>query len=411
MSEPGSRRHQRPDALRSTPPNRPRADQPPSRGKAVAPPAVIPPTQHKPPASDDDAADARLWESDRLASIGTLAVGLGHDMNNVLLPIRAHLNALAALHHEQHSEADTHIERILRGVQYLQQLADGLHYLALDPSGSPAATGSTNLHDWWQETGPLLSRAVPEHVCVTASIDRSLPAVALSRHALTQIALNLIVNAGESIPPGRKRRQGWVRISAMFSEPGREIQLCVSDNGRGMDEATRSRAFDMFFTTKPRGLGTGLGLALVRRIVEQAGAEVAVESAPGKGTVVRVMLPIAPQALERVSNTCAVVTLADRRAAALTMGLISATGARAEAGTHPGSADIWVLEPKINYLDIAKQWHDGARRSLVLFGLPKPPQRRAWEALGPVTVQRPDDVRELRTVLGQTIASISGGIF
>ena len=96
---------------------------------------------------------------------------------------------------------------------YLQQLADGLHFLAMDPDKVEDAGGVTDLHVWWGQTGAL-SKAVPKHVKVTVSFPAELPQVAVAAHSLTQAVLNLIVNAGEAIPgpPRRKRRQGYARL-------------------------------------------------------------------------------------------------------------------------------------------------------------------------------------------------------
>ncbi len=250
--------------------------------------------------SERKAGEAKLRESDRLASIGTLAAGLGHDMNNVLLPVRARLNALrAAGEAGRLGEADrAHVEELRRSVSYLQQLADGLHFLAMDPEADgsgPGGRASTDLARWWGQVGVLLSKPVPRHVRVASLFPAGLGPVAITSHALTQAVLNLVVNAGEAIPaPGaRSRRQGVVKVWARAAADGRGpwVRVGVTDNGVGMTEDVRRRAFEMFFTTKPRGLGTGLGLPLVRKVVERAGGRVEIESAPGVGTTVTLVLP------------------------------------------------------------------------------------------------------------------------
>jgi signal transduction histidine kinase len=172
------------------------------------------------------AAHLRLRMTDRMASIGALAAGLGHDMNNVLLPVRAHLNAAQAL--TMIPEVREHVEAVLQSVTYLQQLADGLHFLALD-TDKEIPEGTTDVRAWWSQVGPLLSKAVPKHVKVVVSLPKGLPEVGISPHGLTQAMLNLIVNAGQAIPQpspstlkrhGRKQRQGLVRIRAKVTERG-----------------------------------------------------------------------------------------------------------------------------------------------------------------------------------------------
>ena len=293
--------------------------------------------------SDRKLSEARLRESDRMASIGALAAGLGHDMNNVLLPVRAHLNALKASSDGRVNDRQ-HLVPIHKGVAYLQQLADGLHFLAMDPDQIEDVEGATDLAAWWAQTGALLSKAVPKHVTVRASFRLGLPQVAVAAHSLTQAVLNLIVNAGESIPgpPRRKRRQGVVRLWARLVSGASQLSLGVTDNGTGMTEEVKRRAFDMFFTTKPRGLGTGLGLALVRKVVDHAGGTVEIESDPGKGTTVQMNLPIIQA--DATSNITAVVSIRDGRTASLVRNLLEAAGARVENGKKPGRADIWVAE-------------------------------------------------------------------
>jgi PAS domain S-box-containing protein len=246
------------------------------------------------------ASQDKLRLADRLASIGTLAAGLGHDMNNVLLPVRAHLNALRAGGGEEALSpiARQHVDAVHKSIAYLQQLADGLHFLATDPEGGERDQGSLDLAEWWAHAGPLISKAVPKHVRVTAAIPAGLPAIRIGAPGLTQAILNLVVNAGEAIPPPseRKRRQGLVRVWAAVDETsaaGPRLTLGVTDNGVGMNEEVKRRAFEMFFTTKTRGLGTGLGLALVRRVADGAGGTVEIATAPGKGTTVTISFPVA----------------------------------------------------------------------------------------------------------------------
>jgi CheY-like chemotaxis protein len=118
---------------------------------------------------------------------------------------------------------------------------------------------------------------------------------------LTQVLMNLVINARDALPEG-----GRIQVAVASSElseahllghararPGRFAVLSVSDNGQGMDAETQARVFEPFFSTKARGRGTGLGLATVYSIVEQAGGIVALQSAPGQGATFKVYLPLA----------------------------------------------------------------------------------------------------------------------
>lgn len=355
-------------------------------------------------------ANSRLRMSDRMASIGTLAAGLGHDMNNVLLPVRAHLNALKAsgIAGRLPGTDRKHVEEIQKSVAYLQQLADGLHFLALDPETEEDARGGggiTDLRKWWSQAGALLSKAVPKHVRVMASFPADLPPAALAAHGLTQAVLNLVVNAGEAIPPTseRKRRQGTVRITAETKrDPGGQwLQLAVTDNGSGMSEEVKRRAFEMFFTTKPRGLGTGLGLALVRKVVEQAGGYVQLESEIGKGTRVTLVLPAVSNSAhgEDACSEHAAISLPDGRAASLIRYLLEGAGFLIQ-DKDPGNAGLWILDPTAVSLKIAEAWHrHNPRGRLVLFGPPAADTLDAWNRLNPVTIQARDDFEAMRAAL------------
>jgi PAS domain S-box-containing protein len=353
-------------------------------------------------------AHLRLRMSDRMASIGTLAAGLGHDMSNVLLPVRARLNALRAAGAAGRIQPDdlAHVEEIRNSVAYLQQLADGLHMLALDPDtgGAEASDGSpqvTDLAPWWGQIGVLISRAVPRHVRVTASIPPGMPSVRVAPHRLTQAILNLVVNAGEAVPqPSERRRvQGRVHVWAKPQPRDRLVTLGVTDNGRGMSEEVRRRAFEMFFTTKPRGLGTGLGLALVRKVMDGAGGEVEIDTRAGKGTTVSLHLPaVDVDAARRDRPVTFALALADARAADLVRQILEAGGAKGLDGPDARErADIWVAHPRAPA-------GSAPRGRVVLMGSPSEAEAAAWRRVDPVVIDRPDDMGSVRAGLARAMS-------
>jgi len=359
-------------------------------------------------------ANLRLHLADRLASLGTLAAGLGHDMSNVLLPVRARLNAL-----ERGGISTTalrHVTAVRRSVVYLQHLSDALHYLALDPDASEASRngeGVTELADWWKQVGPLLRKAVPKHVKVQASLPAGLPAVKIAPHWLTQAVLNLMVNAGEAIPEGR--RPGRVRIWARPADDGATVRLGVTDNGRGMAPAVQRRAFDLFFTTKPRSMGTGLGLPLARKVAVRAGGDIAFTSEPGGGTTVVLVLRTAkPTAATAAGlapgNRSATISVRDHRVAALVAQILIAAGyeVKANSGDGPGRATLWVTKPTVKALEAALRWRKGhPERAVVLMGPPPKNAQERWAAIGATIIDAPSDFQAIRLALGH--ASGGGG--
>jgi PAS domain S-box-containing protein len=362
-------------------------------------------------------ANLRLRMSDRMASIGTLAAGLGHDMNNVLLPVRARLNALRASGDAGKIPGSErkHVEEIRKSVAYLQQLADGLHFLALDPENvddTRAVGTATDLRQWWSQAGALLSKAVPKHVRVSASFPADLPLVTITAHGLTQAVLNLVVNAGEAIPvPHERRARGLVRVWGKVSEgpAGAWVRLGVTDNGSGMSDDVKRRAVEMFFTTKPRGLGTGLGLALVRKVAEQAGGRVEIESKIGKGTSVVLIIPAArpsEQSSGGPEGPSAIISVNDGRAAAIIRHVLEASGAVICSDRDSSRADMWVVSPRTANVAEVRAWKAHRQRgTLVLFGNPDPQSRANWQALRPVTIADTDDFDAVRTALERAIAA------
>lgn len=348
-------------------------------------------------------AHLKLRMAERLASIGTLAAGLGHDMNNVLLPIRANLNAARAA--KSPTELSDRLTAIHASIAYLQQLADGLHYLAMDPETPDGS--ATDLASWWSQVGPLLSKAVPRHVRVVASIRADLPRVAIAPHRLTQAVLNLVVNAGEAIPAGRKRVQGKVRIHATprpARDGLRQVRLAVTDNGNGMSDEVKRRAFEMYFTTKPRGLGTGLGLPLVVKAVSSAGGSVHLESTPGVGTSVSLDLPVVPDHAPSDRRPVRVaIALADRRTASLIESVLAAGGALVSHGDRDPKADVWIVTPSIVSPARAREWlqHDPARRLVVVDGPRSAPD--GLDALDPIRIPRTSGFDDIRAALARAI--------
>lgn len=356
-------------------------------------------------------ANLRLHLADRMSSLGTLAAGVGHDMSNVLLPVRARLNAIE--HAGITPRGLGHLRAVRRSITYLQHLSDGLHYLALDPDGpgaAPDSEGPTDLKEWWTQVGPLLRRAVPKHVKVVAALGPRLSKVAIAPHWLTQAMLNLIVNAGEAL--AKKRRGARVQVSALIDESGQSVRIRVADNGMGMPAAIMHRAFDMFFTTKPRGMGTGLGLPLVRKVAIRAGGSVELESEPGRGTVVTLLLPVAadvrrPKAGNGDRPKTAVVSIDDHRTVALLTQILVSAGYRLSVGrgAGPGSADLWITRASVRAFTRASRWRRGhPKRRLVLLGMPPKGQAARWTRLEASVIDPPDDFEAMRHVIG-------GGVF
>ncbi|MFT3684116.1 MAG: PAS domain S-box protein [Phycisphaerales bacterium] len=292
----------------------------------------------------------RLRMNDRMATIGTLSAGLGHDMGNLLMPLRMRLEAMEGL--ELPPQAQDDLSAVRKAADYLQQLARSLRMLAIDPERETASDASTDLAGWWADTEPMHRNGVQHPTLLSADIPKSLPPVRLGRAALTQVVFNLIQNAGDIL---RRRDDGRVHVRAQAVGDG--VRIIVTDNGPGMSEETRRRCTEPFFTTKTRGMSTGLGLSLVSGLVSNAGGSIQIESSPGKGTVFAVTLPAAPRASERADQPApsagvAVVTVQDARLAAHVVSVLTAMNyTTLKAGEPTENAELWIAAGADGALD------------------------------------------------------------
>jgi hypothetical protein len=253
-----------------------------------------------------------------------------------------------------------------------------MRLLAMDPDQPGGPTPTTDLESWAAQTVPMLRAALPRHVRLECRIAPGL-SVHVARHRLAQAVFNLVQNAGEAIGPSPDAgpHAGEVRISAAAVSGGSAGQIVVSDNGPGMPPEVRVRCFEPYFSTKGRAIATGMGLGMVKGIVEGAGGSIAVQSAPGKGTEFTLTLPAARaqhQSQAAAPLATGAVTLANRRIASLACMLIEQL--ELKPVRHPGpeapSAALWVLDNPdparlARYLE-----PDPLRRAVVLSAAPPP---------------------------------------
>jgi signal transduction histidine kinase len=348
-----------------------------------------------------EATHERLRLAERLASIGTLAAGLGHDMNNVLFPVRCRLDVLDAAGIEGPARAE--LAGVRHSIDYLQQLADGLRLLALDPDDPRIAGGVTHLDRWAQEIRPLVQTALPRGSGLVVDVPEGLPPVAIPAHRLTQAAFNLVVNAGEAADG-----KGTVRLWARAAAGGKAVQVGVSDDGQGMTSEVKRRALDPFFTTKKRGLSTGLGLALVSGVAKSAGGRVDIQSAPGRGTTVILELPAACRAGAPAGDgsPLAALSIGNPHTAAVLGALLRSEGfdVRAGDGAPPEEAVLWVTEPPGDSIDAARRYLDRSpRRSLIVYGGAVP----ELERLGAAAIREADGLEAIRLAFRRAAARVA----
>jgi signal transduction histidine kinase len=241
--------------------------------------------------------EIRVEQSRRLETVGLLAAGVAHDFNN-LLTIILSLSSLLDERLPPDATARQLLTEIDQSALRATELARNL--LTSKP------TKSAEVLDLGHELAafsPVLSRMVGDEITLSMLIDAEPCRVLMEKVALERIATNLVINARDAMPKGGEIVIAIAPTSPSDSgvgEPSRRmVELSVADSGVGMDSSTRQRIFEPFYTTKGVA-GTGLGLATVDGIVARLGGSILVDSRPGRGTRVRVLLPEAGAA--RVSS-------------------------------------------------------------------------------------------------------------
>jgi signal transduction histidine kinase len=233
-------------------------------------------------------SEVDLRNAHKLAAVGRLAGSVAHDFNN-LLAVIVNYTGILQRRVAQDWRALDDIEQVRRACARATDLARQLLIFSRQQLVDPPVL---DLNDVVEETEKMLRPVLGARVELVLRPTRPLGGVKIDRGSLDQVVMNLVVNARDAMPKGGKV---FLATAAVLLADGRGhgtyVVLSVSDQGIGMDPATRARVFEPFFTTKGPEKGTGLGLATVRGIVEQAGGFVDVRSEPGTGTTFEVYLP------------------------------------------------------------------------------------------------------------------------
>jgi len=243
--------------------------------------------------------EERLRQAQKMEAIGTLAGGVAHDFNNLLRAIVGYSELVATTLTSTQGLAD--LDQVRRAAERGQQLVQRI--LAFSRHRELART-PMNLSRPLDDAIQLLRASLPTTIEIRSHFDHDAPAVYADDTQVHQILMNLVTNAAQAL--GDRPGAIEVTLSAFQADdvfgrlhpsakPGLHALLAVSDTGPGMSADVVEHAFEPFYTTKPVGLGTGLGLAVVHGIVQGSGGAVELHSRPGEGTTVLVYLPAATE--------------------------------------------------------------------------------------------------------------------
>ena len=238
----------------------------------------------------------RLLRAQRLEAVGQLTGGIAHDFNNILAALMSYVEAAKHLLQREPARLpgllDSALDAGRRGARLVQQLLTFARKQQL-------SIGPVDLNELVRDMKEMVERTLGGKIAVQLSCDEGIRAALADRTQLESVMLNLCINARDAMPDGGDL---FIRTSRLqvTDDPASRVDdlprgdyavLSVIDTGTGMDEATLARCVEPFFTTKEPGKGSGLGLSQVVGFVHQCGGTVRIDSKPGQGTAIDVILP------------------------------------------------------------------------------------------------------------------------
>jgi PAS domain S-box-containing protein len=245
--------------------------------------------------SEQKKLQSQLLQTQKIQSIGTLAGGIAHDFNNILGIILAYSSLLD----KSKLTPDKFSVSIIAINQAVQRGAALVRQILTFARKTDILFEPTDIPELIHELFSMLGQTFPKTITFSESIDKSLPFILADRTQIHQALLNLCINSRDAMPQGGSisisaGKQTKEQIYQNFPDAREKEYVCltVTDTGKGMDEATRQRVYDPFFTTKEKGKGTGLGLSVVYGIVQAHHGFIDVKSDMGRGTTFRLFFPV-----------------------------------------------------------------------------------------------------------------------
>ncbi|HWP82178.1 MAG TPA: response regulator, partial [Bacteroidota bacterium] len=238
--------------------------------------------------------EERILRTQRIESIGTLAGGIAHDLNNILSPILLSINILNSKLKDEKGQAILQVieTSTRRGADLVKQVLS----FARGVSGERSMTQIRHVID---EVARMVRETFPKSITLRTDVPKDLPVISADVTQLHQVLMNLLINARDAMPRGGAItvRAEHVMVDQQFAavhpqaKAGSYLLISVSDQGTGIPKEIVDKIFDPFFTTKEIGKGTGLGLSMVQFIVQNHGGYIDVQTEVGKGTTFKIYLP------------------------------------------------------------------------------------------------------------------------
>jgi len=250
--------------------------------------------------------EKQLRQAQKLEAIGTLAGGIAHDFNNILFPIFGYTEMLRD-DLPQDSHLREYADAIMKSANRAADLVKQILSFSRHAENEPWPVEPAHI---LKEILRLVHSTLPGAIRTEESIDEKSGMILIDPTRFYQIAMNLITNAFHAMEDSggilsiRLRNTDLTGENRILPElpEGTYVCLTVGDTGTGMDERTLEKIFDPYFTTKPQGKGTGLGMSVVQGIVRNCKGKITVKSSPGKGSVFDVYLPVFTPDLTRKTS-------------------------------------------------------------------------------------------------------------
>jgi signal transduction histidine kinase len=248
---------------------------------------------HREAQEDRNKLQSQLLISDRMASVGTLAAGVAHELNNPLAAVMGNLELIADDLAELSAGAtDPRLDKVSEAVSYAREASDRMRGIIRDlkifSRSEDETRGPVNLHPLLDSVVRMASNEIRHRARVVKDYG-DIAAVEANESRLGQAFLNIVLNGAQAIAEGRAEHNE-VRVMTRM-HPSGMVAVEVRDTGSGMTPEVQKRLFTPFFTTKRIGAGLGLGLSICHRIVSSLGGRIEVETKSGSGTTFRVLLP------------------------------------------------------------------------------------------------------------------------
>lgn len=240
--------------------------------------------------------EQELLHAQKMDAIGNLAGGIAHDFNNMLQVILGFTDlAISKVRSSEpiHNDLIKIKKTAERAAEFVQKLLAFSRKQILEKKG-------VNMNDLINEHMEMLRRIIPENIELFVSTEAKKPTIFADPAGIEQVIMNIVLNAKDAMPDGGKiwietkneTIEGLLNLGEERLKPGEYLTVSIKDTGIGMDEATLSRIFEPFFSTKGKDKGVGLGLSVAWGIVKQHNGNIEVHSSPGKGSTFKLYFPV-----------------------------------------------------------------------------------------------------------------------